>query len=221
MKTKNKLFLILMAVFMMLSLGSCSDKKTTEPDNLKVGDIISFGTHEWRVLDIQSGRALIMSENIFEYRQYHQDFAFITWEDCSLRAYLNEEFFNSNTFSDADRARIVEVTNVNDNNQWFGVNGGANTQDRIFLLSIAEIVKYFGDSGQLDNRPSDAQWIIDQYSLNRIATYNGTISLWWQRSPGMYNVRASIVGDEGDLCIAGYRVDNVGGVRPALWLNQF
>jgi len=168
MKTKT---FILVTIFIMLLLGSCSDKKTTEPDNIKVGDIIQFGAYEWRILDIQGGRALVVSENILEFRLYHHEFGPITWADCSLRAYLNGEFYNSNAFSNADRTRIVQVTNVNENNQWYGTNGGANTQDRIFLLSISEVVKYFGDSGQLANRPSGAQYIDDQYNTNRIATF--------------------------------------------------
>ena len=215
---KTKFFFILMTVFIMLSLGSCSSKSKDTDD--RIGEIIQFGAYTWQILDIQGGRALVVSENIIEQRQYHTSWPDITWADCSLRAYLNDEFYNSNAFTDADRARIVQVTNVNEDNQWYGTDGGANTQDRIFILSIAEVVKYFGDSGQLDNRPSGAQWIIDQYSLNRIATYNGTATLWWQRSPGLYNVRAAFVDEEGDLCIAGFRVDNDDiGVRPALWLN--
>ncbi|MCL2063748.1 MAG: DUF6273 domain-containing protein [Candidatus Cloacimonetes bacterium] len=217
MKTKN---FILVTIFIMLFLVSCSDKKTTEPDNIKVGDIIQFGTYTWRVLDIQSGRALVVSENILEYRYYHTLWTRITWADCSLRAYLNGEFYNSSAFSNADRERIVQVTNINENNQWFGTNGGVNTQDRIFLLSIAEVVKYFGDSGQLANRPPEAWYINDQYNTNRIATFNGSAYLWWLRSLGSGAIYAGSVGSAGIVRMDGNYVDyDDGGVRPALWLN--
>ena len=302
MKIKNKLFLILMTVFVLLSLGSCSEKSTgpntatviinlttsdggsvvgatvvlqnhvgsayqrtatsssviftdipfgnysvivshsnyhTKVDeNLSVkshtvnyfvnlstsdhhiGDIITFGAYDWRILDIQGGRALVVSENILEHRQYHTSSSSITWAECSLRAYLNGEFYNSNAFTNADRARIVQVTNVNENNQWYGTNGGANTQDRIFLLSIAEVVQYFGDSGQLDNRPPGVWYIDDQFNSNRIATFNGSASWWWLRSPGYDTRTASSVYDDGNLYMDGNNVYSLSnGVRPALWLN--
>ena len=186
--------------------------------NLSAGDIITFGAYEWRVLDIEDGRALVVSRNIIESRAYHTSYVSITWADSSLRAYLNGEFYNS--FSASDRARIIQVTNVNENNQWYGTNGGADTQDKIFLLSIAEVVKYFGDSGQLANRPLGASAIFDEYNQNRIATFNGTISWWWLRSPGSYSGSASGVSGVGSVSLYGYAVSNHSGVvRPALWLN--
>ncbi|MCL2064967.1 MAG: DUF6273 domain-containing protein [Candidatus Cloacimonetes bacterium] len=214
MKTKTLTFV---TIFIMLILGSCSDKKTTDD---RIGEIIQFGAYPWRILDIQAGRALVVSENILEYRYYHTSLTDITYADCSLRAYLNGEFYNSNAFSDADRARIVQVTNVNEDNQWFETYGGANTQDRIFLLSIAEVVKYFGDSGQLANRPSDALFIEDQFNSNRIATFNERASFLWLRSPGLITHSASRMSYAGDLIVSGDYVDSDnGGVRPALWLN--
>ncbi|MCL2064973.1 MAG: DUF6273 domain-containing protein [Candidatus Cloacimonetes bacterium] len=180
MKTKTLTFV---TIFIMLILGSCSDKKTTEPDDIKVGDIIQFGAYPWRILDIQGGRALVVSEYIIENRDYHTSYTSITWADCSLRNYLNGEFYNSSAFSNADRARIVQVTNINENNQWFDTNGGSNTQDRIFLLSIAEVVKYFGDSGHLENKTGIFYgWINDQYNTNRIATFNGSACFWCRKT---------------------------------------
>ncbi|MCL2065362.1 MAG: DUF6273 domain-containing protein [Candidatus Cloacimonetes bacterium] len=216
MKTKT---IILVTIFIMLFLGSCSDK-TTESDNIKVGDIIQFGAYPWRILDIQGGRALVVSENILENRDYHTSYTSITWADCSLRDHLNGEFYNSSALSNADRARIVQVTNVNENNQWYGTNGGANTQDMIFLLSIAEVVKYFGDSGQLANGPSWDYWIDDQYNSNRTATFNGSASFWWLRSPGHDTNCASLVNYLGQIYMPGSNVSrDDGGFRPALWLN--
>ena len=52
-------------------------------------------------------------------------------------------------FRDEDRDRIIQVRNTNEKNQWFDTPGGNPVFDRIFLLSIAEVVEYFGDSGVL------------------------------------------------------------------------
>ena len=206
------------------------------PINERVGEIIQFGGYDWRILDIQDGKALLISDKILENRAYHNK-RVDTWADSDLRAYLNDEFYNS--FSAKDRARIAEVTNTNPDNQWFGTPGGANTQDRIFLLSLDEVVKYFGDSGQLANRPSEyVRQIDDQYNENRVAyhvggtyyygniwqdTYTvgaGDPRAWWLRSPGGISYYAASVGGSGLIYSYGSDVIiNEYGVRPALWLN--
>ena len=211
---------VFVSVLLILLVGAFVGCDNTKPDpKAKVGDIITFGGYEWLVLDIEGGRALVVSKDIVERRVYHTPYGSITWADCSLRAYLNGEFYNS--FNDSDRGRIVEVTNVNEDNQWYGTNGGDDTQDRIFLLSLAEAVKCFGDSGQLADRPFGENSINDQYNQNRIATFNGSASWWWLRSPGFDSTLASFVSDVGSLYMSGIDVNIhfYGGVRPALWLN--
>lgn len=111
---------------------------------MQVGDKILFGSYDWRVLDIKNDRALIITECIIEQRPYHEAYKNITWADCSLRKYLNGEFYD--IFSTVDKTRIIPVLNKNFNNQWYGTNGGADTQDSIFLLSLDEVCQYFGDS---------------------------------------------------------------------------
>ena len=167
---------------------------------ISVGDIIPFGGHNWRVLVIDNNRALIISQNVLERRAYHTSYTNITWEYCTLRTYLNGTFYNS--FSAADRARIHQVTNQNPNNPTCGTPGGNPTQDRIFLLSIAEAQQYFSSNA------------------DRIATYNGSAVWWWLRSPGDDSIAAAYVYGSGDIYMYGSYVGGTdGGVRPALWLN--
>ncbi|MDR0248142.1 MAG: DUF6273 domain-containing protein [Oscillospiraceae bacterium] len=195
----------------------------------QIGDIITFGAYEWRVLDVQNGKALIITDKIIDFRSYHSEWEDITWADCDLRAYLNGEFYNS--FSAADRARIVETRNVNKDNQWFGTSGGADTTDKIFLLSLEEAVKYFGDSGQLANGNPNSDWYIDdQYNSARIARTAkavpesdyppGSAWTWWLRSPGYHSSGATFAHRDGELDVEGNPVHNdVLGVRPAMWLD--
>ena len=93
-----------------------------------------------------------------------------------------------------NRARIIEVATQNPDNPWYGTSGGNPTTDRIFLLSIEEVVKYFGDSGQINNRPRNPgfDWLKDvflfllgdQYNINRCAVDdNGVVVHWWLHSP--------------------------------------
>lgn len=197
---------------------------------MQAGDRISFGCYDWRVLDMQNNTALIITECIIEQRSYHNAYKDITWADCSLRKYLNDEFYN--TFGANDRARIVPVLNKNPDNQWYGSKGGEDTEDRIFLLSIEEAVcRYFGDSSSKLLNPGRNQryWFErkDPNNSKRIAMYQNGISWWWLRSPGRVNIKAAYVHGDGNIGIQGNNIlkGNIsevmyrGGVRPALWLK--
>ncbi|MCL2678031.1 MAG: InlB B-repeat-containing protein [Clostridiales bacterium] len=185
------------------------------------GTSIGLGGIYWLVLEVRGGKALVISDEILETRAYNGEYVGeITWENCSLRGYLNGEFFD-NTFSAAEKEMIVPTQVKNDDNQWFGTAGGNDTSDKIFLLSLEEVVKYFGDSGQLANRPGSLSYINDQYNSARIAkNMSGNASWWWLRSPGLDSGRAAYVNVDGRVNVYGGPVNRAnGGVRPALWIN--
>lgn len=209
---------------------------------MQLGDRIEFGKYEWRVLAIQDNSALLITEYIIEQRSYHNVYKEITWAGCSLRKYLNGEFFNS--FSEADKARIIPVTNKNLDNEWYGTKCGEDTQDKIFLLSIEEVTcRYFGDSSEkLYNRGKNHKYWFhgkkDENNSKRIARYSGETwgSWWWLRSMGRVGVKAVYIHGNGDIGIQGNNMlkgnlndvlkDDIsdgicaGGVRPALWLKS-
>ncbi|MDR0197864.1 MAG: DUF6273 domain-containing protein [Oscillospiraceae bacterium] len=205
-----------------------SDAATTEPPPATPGDVIQFGGYDWRVLDAQDGKALIITDKVIESRAYNEEQIEVTWETCDLRAYLNGGFYNS--FSAADKAKIVKTRISNRDNQWFNTPGGKDTDDYIFLLSLEEVVKYFGDSGQLNNGDLDDWRINDQYNDDRIAyhvggTYDGytkdegEASSWWLRSPGSNSSSVADVILNGHVYIDGYNVSRDNGVRPAMWVS--
>jgi hypothetical protein len=184
-----------------------------------LGDTIKFGAYVWRVLDVHQGKALLISKDVTHIEMpYNKDYTSVTWETCTLRRWLNDEFYRT-SFSSHEQSRICLTTNVNENNQWFGTKGGKQTSDRIFLLSISEVVKYFGDSGQLKNKnPKSEYWIDDQFNQDRIANYNGKPAWWWLRSPGYSARSAVLVYADGTLRVIGGGVldsSGGGGVRPA------
>ena len=207
----------------------------TAPTNAMVGQIIQFGGFDWLVLDVRGNRALVISEYVLFYRRYHHTLESFTWETSDIRRYLNNDFFNR--FSSQDQARIALMTVINNNNQWYGTPGGSNTTDRIFLMSIDEVLRYFGDSDltaqgaamagreRWDNQPRWPEWgiylvgIHDQYSEARIArSLRGPAAGWWLRSPGESPNSAAVVGDSGLLYVIGAYAVMTQGVRPALWL---
>jgi len=174
--------------------------------------------YKWRVLVIQGDRALLLSEDIIDRQPYHKEWISVTWETSALRHYLNGEFYAR--FSSQDQTRIIEVVNRNMNNQWSGTRGGNNTSDKVFLLSLEEVVKYFGDSGRLWHKsPEREYWIDDIYNGNREAKFKKRSLAWWLRSPGEGFCEAVAVAHDGSILMDGFIVDHSEGVRPALWLN--
>lgn len=200
---------------------------------MQVGDIIPFGDYTWKVLCIQDNKALIITEYIIEQRSYNDNYVNITWADCSLRNYLNTEFYQK--FNSADASRIIEVTNKNPDNQWYGTEGGSDTNDKIFLLSMEEVIcQYFGDSSSKLYNPGKNQryWFErkDENNDKRIAKLANNIEQvwwWWTRTPGRVNLKAVYIHGDGNIGIQGNNIlkGNVadgkctGGVRPAMWIT--
>lgn len=110
-----------------------------ELKNAKIGDTIEFGEIEWKVLDKGEDTVLIMMEKPL-FRKYHSSDQVITWEKCSLRKWLNNDFFG--IFSDDEKEMIAETKLENKGNKKFGTDGGKDTVDRIFILSIDDVKKY-------------------------------------------------------------------------------
>ena len=182
---------------------------------------VSFSGIDWRVLSIENNKALLITEKVIEERPYHYQYEDITWEKCTLRHYLNNAFYNK---LGTEKSAIAETRNSNPDNLWYGIPGGNMTMDKVFLLSLDEVCRYFGDSTanlrKKGSRGSD-YYISDKNNSARIAHYRSEGAVWWWlRSPGTNSYYAADVYDDGNVTLIGYSVlDDYGGVRPALWLN--
>ena len=177
-------------------------------EQLTVGGTYTFGTYNsaaitWRVLsvDVANNRALLITEQALETRAYHSSYASITWENCSLRSWLNGDFLNN--FTTAEQSKIVEVTNTNPNNSSYGTSGGNATSDKMFLLSIDEAYSYFSND--------------DARKCTLLS--DNSDSGWWLRSPVDTDIYAAYVNSDGSVADSGNLVGNSLGVRPAFWLN--
>ena len=199
----------------------------------QVGDIVVFGTYEqdnsvnngkeeieWIVLDKQDGRILVISRYILDCQKYNTSRSDVTWETCSLRAWLNDSFLNA-AFTSEEQAKIQSTTISADKNPQFKTRAGNSTKDKVFLLSIAEAGKYF---------PSDAKRMCGAttYALSRgletkaeYHTPDGKLSCWWWlRSPGEDQHSAANVFRDGLFDYEGDNVDyTADGVRPVMWIK--
>lgn len=201
--------------------GSGSTGLAAADASPKVGGLYSFAGYNWRVLDIEDGQALLLSELVLESRSYNDDNrgTEVGWDDCSLRHYLNKDFYNK--LPEADRSRIALKHIETLGNPRFGrLHLDAKyTDDYVFLLCLHELVKYFGDSGKLSDTSDYDAWMYDRYNLARIAKdENGVALTWWLRTSGAH-LSASFVNEDGSVDVSGLNLDKPMGIRPALWIN--
>ena len=222
---------------------TCARCGATEGEPLempvKVGDVITFGHYpqtasgtdstpiEWIILDRDGNRALLLSKYGLDAKPYNNDFIGITWEQCSLRKWLNGEFLNQ-AFSSEEQAKIAETTINNPVNPEWGTDGGNATADRVFLLSIDEANRYFKTD---DDRTAK----LTPYAVKKGAAVVTAEDIgkhdyflpkhvgncyWWLRSPGNEHLAAAYVSSIGVVLNFGYAVSNDDfAVRPAFWLN--
>jgi len=139
---------------------------------IKADDLYEMGGYEWLVLEIRDGKALLITRDIIDTRAFDNGGKTNIWSKSSLRKWLNKEFYSG--FSAEEKSRILSTNVVNDDNPWYGTDGGQDTVDNVFLLSIAEVVEYFGDSGALHNWNGEDDSIRDDYGDNRRANLNMT-----------------------------------------------
>lgn len=173
---------------------------------------------EWIVLAREGNKALLVSKYLLEAKPYNTTNANVTWETCTLRKWLNNEFLNT-AFNGKEKEKIVEATIKNENNPKYRTNGGNDTKDKVFLLSINEANKYFKDDDARMCKPTASAISTGMFVYKSSDKYNG-YGLWWLRSPGSIQVYAAYVDCEGGVNFIGRNVsDTYCGVRPALWIN--
>ena len=192
----------------------------------KVGDYVFFGAYEqdnntsngkedveWLVLEVKDGKALVISKYALDCQKYNTSYTDVTWETCTLRKWLNNNFINS-AFTADEKAMIPTVTVSADKNPEYSTNPGNATQDQVFLLSITEANKYFSSD-------SARQCKSTEYAVAGGVYVNssGNCCWWWLRSPGYSQNYAAIVSHDRDVFEFGSFVTDNYAVRPALWID--
>jgi len=182
-----------------------------------------FEPVQWRVLSDTNGDLLLMSEKILDTKVYNTPSAPITWENCSLRAWMNSSF-NTTAFTPEEQVRILTSSNVNEDSAAFGTEGGNDTDDRVFLLSQSEMTSAaYGFKSDISATDTARQAQGSDYSKCQglmVMAAQGNNSFWWLRSPGQsatYAIGTTPLGWVGNS----YETTNQNyvGVRPAIRVN--
>ena len=195
-----------------------------------VGSLIKYGKYEqdndssngiedieWIILAKDDNKMLVISDKAINCKPYNTSSANITWETCSLRNWLNNDFINS-AFSATEKTMISSVKVSADKNPDYDTDAGNDTEDKVFLLSIEEANRYF-------KYDSERQCVSTEYAkANGAYTYEidgASNCFWWLRSQGGYsNKSASVVNSDGTVSKYGNAVDdNRDCVRPAMWIS--
>lgn len=194
--------------------------------SVSVGDTCRFGSYEqdniksngqedieWLVLAKEGTKILVISKYALDCQQYNSD-ADVTWETCTLRKWLNNNFINS-AFTADEKAKIPTVTVSADKNPDYSTNPGNATQDQVFLLSITEANKYFSSDSARECKPTEYAVAVGAM----VYSSNGNCR-WWLRSPGLHQNGAAGIDGGGSVYDHGHSVHyDFIAVRPALWID--
>jgi hypothetical protein len=219
---------------------------TNRPGLAQRGDVIEFGTYpqtadgndsspiQWRVLETSPDVVFVLSEFIIDCKRYHNKFEETTWRDSDIRKWLNTELYRA-AFNTAEMDAI-KLTRCSDNGE-----GSPDTEDRIFLLSVAEVralTAVKDDGGAVIRRtvgtnfakapkPDGCRlYVYDKGVQADYRAVNGLklgCSWWWTRTQLQIangrSSRAAFIGARSNVKSYG-RVDiRHYGVRPAMKLD--
>jgi hypothetical protein len=233
--------LILTASACIFGTGAAAQAETC---TATVGDTVYFGQYEqglscageqssieWNVLDERDGMLLLISKTGLETGPYNSKKQRATWEQSSVRAWLNCDFL-AQAFSEEEQSAIMETTVSTPAGCFISPATGEqiqiaecpDTDDSIFLLNVAEVEQYFPDESQrmIENN----SYLLDKPESTMPYPAEGdacdfTYGNWWLRDvrtdKGIncaFHVKAyGKIASAGQINLKRYVI------RPAMWVD--
>ena len=195
------------------------------------GSYIDFGSYpqtkdgnddtpiEWLVLESDGETALLISRYALDCKPYNEYQMYTTWERCTLRYWLNNEFFNK-AFSAEEKQYVLQSDVSADKNPWRSTNLGSATKDKVFLLSSAEANKYFKSDDARKCAPTDYALQQGAHTSDSDKVEGRETCEWWLRSPGYYSIDATDVDHNGSIYSCNAEISYV-AVRPCVRVRLF
>lgn len=214
-------------------------------NEVEVGDVVTMGKYchnknpetsfsnrfpiKWLVLEKEGNRALLISlfnVNVYpfmtddEYFEIVDRGELVCWKSSTVRTWLNEGLYQW-IFTEKEKSCVCESVIHTPDNPIYGTDGGEDTTDYLFLLSIEEAEKYFPtDEARKTQIVPDVD--IEQYDLMPGTHILNTTDYydWWLRSPGEAEGYFAGIGRFGDIMVEGqWRSDEEVSIRPAMWVD--
>ena len=203
----------------VLKLASANVNASVQFGAYEQDNVTSNGAEaiEWRVAAKDGSKILLVSEFLLDIMQYDKYNDNHTWESCSLRKWLNNDFLNT-AFSSDEKA-LIATTNISPeiNRYYTSVNPGSATTDKVFILSMSEVQEYCDPPLLIYGYSCEpTMYAREKYS----GLFDGTIyGEWWIRTPGRNDGLVTCADRDGDIAAYGWSTDNWIGVRPAVWID--
>lgn len=169
---------------------------------------------EWIILKKEDDKVLLLSKYILDYKYYNEDNekTFVTWENSTIREWLNTKFYNT-AFSEDEYDLILDenIKNgfdslwlergrydsllIEENKRWNATDYQSDTKDKIFLPSLDEVNYAFYNDDIYDvfeNRKSPTK--PTEFAKNIILDNNKIFvdtSYEWSRGNSDYFLRTS------------------------------
>ena len=224
MLKRLSLVMVLLLMLLALEAGLADGIKPAELQvEPTVGALIPFGRYEqdnndgngpesilWVVLELDDEGMVLLSRDGLAAHPYSGEAGDATWEGCSLRQWLNEDFLNE-AFSEEEQAMLATVRLPADGNPEYPGPTGNDTEDRVYLPSIREVEAW----DLYDN----LSFCYPSYYAMAHGARRGRSGAcnWWLRSPGKEASSAAVISEYGTVFADGFGV-NTGSVlvRPMI-----
>lgn len=148
----------------------------------------------------------VVADMALDCKKYNKNFSSLTWEKCTLRSWLDGSFYNT-VFCSHEQSAIVPQAVVNEDNPKYGTEGGKDTNDKVYLLSIEETTNadygFCSDAGIY----SASRWMQFSPYAHARGIYTREVDntgensncCWFLRSPGEDTIYAAYVYFSGDI----------------------
>lgn len=185
---------------------------------------------KWRVLKIDNGTLFVMADSVLDCKRYNDSFGTITWENCTIRSWLNGSFFEG-AFSSGEQKAIMQWHVETEDNSYYtnGGKGGGDTEDYVYLLSIEDMTNdRYGFCSDVSANSISRRLQPSDYAHARGVwrTDSGGVAQrdddgpWWLRSPGGAGTYAANVAYDGFVNRNGqYASYSNCGVLPVLHID--
>ena len=189
--------------------------------NVKVGDVVTFGTYngreiEWIVVDTKFNKALLVSKYVLAHQpMILSEYDDGKWRKTYLRKWLNEDFYETAFSSDEQKIILEEKVGIPNYNYTEKARKnaqkniklyGPETEDKVFILSVDEAEKYLKGDDYIG---------ISMYTFKKEQYWLRT------RESGYDSYRTVDYFDDGKpYTYADNFMTSATGVRPAIWVEK-
>ena len=224
--------------------------KIVDISKAKKGDAVLLGSYEqdgnkengkepieWIVLSRTDDELLVLSRYVLDAIKIDDHYADSTWENCTLRKWLNDTFYNESfTKKEQKKIKTTTLNNTVKNSE----RDEKETKDKIFLLSFEEATNPdygFKTPNEVDELragvPTDALDAFLEatggdsilYDWDHFTRDNKDLCDWWLRSfsveeyDGEVDTFVSFIDDFVISSVWKEGITNIRGVRPAMVIS--